>query len=107
MTWRVFGYRLGKQHLSDEQLLATWQEGDVDLHVGQCASCRTRSLELRAFLDAVQREAVAEADRVFTDERLADQHAHVMRRIDRALHPRRILSFPAAPQATPGMPLVA
>ncbi|OGR90460.1 MAG: hypothetical protein A2V88_14870 [Elusimicrobia bacterium RBG_16_66_12] len=107
MTWQVFGCRVGKQHLSDEHLLAAWQEGDVDVHLRECASCQARSLELRAFLDAVRTDAVAEADGVFTSERLAAQHAHVMRRLDRRVHPGRILSFPALPQRTPVLHLVA
>lgn len=107
MTWQVFGYRVGKEHLSDEQLLAAWQEGDADVHFRACASCQARSLELRAFLDAVRTDAVAEADRVFTSERLAAQQAHVMRRLDRTLHPGRVLSFPVLPQSTRVLPLVA
>jgi len=107
MTWHVFGYRVGTLHLSDEQLLVTWQEGDVDAHLDECASCQARSLELREFLDAVQADAVEEADRVFTAERLADQHAHVMRRLDRTLHPARVLSFPALRHGTPVAHLVA
>lgn len=107
MTWTVFGYRVGRRHLTDEQLLAAWQEGDVDLHLRECASCQARDLELRAFLDTVRADAVSEADRVFTSERLAAQHAHVMRRLDRTLHPGRLLNFPALPRRTPVLPLVA
>ena len=107
MTWQVFGYRVGQRHLTDEQLLVAWQEGDVDAHLDECASCQARSLELREFLDAVQADAVAEADRVFTTERLAAQHAHVMRRLDRTLHPARVLSFPALRRGIPVSHLVA
>lgn len=95
MTWEILGYRLGNRHLTDEQLLAAWQEGEPDAHLFACASCQARSQALRGFLESVRTEAGAAADDVFTPERLATQHAHVMRRLDRALHPARVLSFPA------------
>jgi len=107
MTLELFGYRVGSRHLTDEQLLAAWQEGEADPHLFGCASCQARSQALREFLETVRDEAVAEADEVFIAERLAAQHAHVMRRLDRTLHPARVISFPALPRGVPVVHLVA
>ncbi len=107
MTWHVLGYRVGTRHLSEEDLLAAWQEGEPDAHLDACASCQARSRALLEFLETVRTDAVAQADRVFTAERLAAQHAHVMRRLEGTLHPARVLSFPALPRGVPVVHLVA
>jgi hypothetical protein len=101
MTWEIFGYRLGARHLSDEQLLTAWQDGEADPHLFACASCQARSQALRGFLESIRDEAATAADEVFTPEKLAEQHAHIMRRLDRTLHPARVLAFPALTAATP------
>lgn len=44
--------------------------------------------------DALRDEAFAEADEIFTPERLAAQHAHIVRRLEAAERPARVIAFP-------------
>lgn len=104
---QAFARARNKGHLTDERLLAAWEDGARPPHLEACESCRARAGELRAFLDAVRESAVTEADRVFTPDRLAAQQAHVLRRLARTLHPARVITFPAAHRAMPVVRLVA
>lgn len=90
-----------QQHLHDDRLYECYladQFGELPDpscadHLTSCAVCRDRFSELAGFLEGIRDEADAEADEVFTHERLADQHAHIMRRVD--AHPgAKIISFP-------------
>jgi hypothetical protein len=63
-------------------------------HVSDCESCAAQYAEFARLMDDVRAEGEAEADAVFTPERLREQHQHIMRRVDRATRPGRVLSFP-------------
>jgi hypothetical protein len=63
-------------------------------HLLTCDACAARFAELGAFLDAVRAEGDAEADRVFTQERLRNQQQQIMRRLEHVGRAARIISFP-------------
>jgi hypothetical protein len=95
-------------HLDDGALAAAWVDSRLDNgvaahpHLAGCAACRARLAELGDWLDTVRADAMAEADEAFPPERLAAQHAQIMRRIDAAGRPARVITFPkmAAPIST-------
>jgi hypothetical protein len=45
-------------------------------------------------MDLLQAEGTAEADAVFTPDRLRTQHLHIVERLAHIAHPARIISFP-------------
>jgi len=63
-------------------------------HLADCHVCNTRYAELVAFMDTVRREGEAEADSIFTADRLRAQQQHIAKRIALVGRPARILSFP-------------
>ena len=63
-------------------------------HLADCAACATRYAELMAFMDALRRDGGAEADAIFTPERLRLQQQQIVRRIALLGRPARVLSFP-------------
>jgi len=63
-------------------------------HLLTCEACAARYAELTAFMDAVRAEGDAEADRVFTAERLWTQQQQIMRRLEHVGRAARIISFP-------------
>jgi hypothetical protein len=64
-------------------------------HLADCETCGGRYAELARFLDALRAEGDAEANDVFTAERLQAQQQQVARRIEHAGRPARVISFPA------------
>jgi hypothetical protein len=64
-------------------------------------------------MDEVSEVLRAEADVMFTDERLARQRAHILRRIEEDTRPGQVIAFPnaqparQAPRARPGMRWIA
>jgi anti-sigma factor RsiW len=89
-------------HLHEERLFDSYlaaQTGDpldppVAEHLADCAACGARYTELAAFMDTLRREGDAEADAIFTPERLRAQHQQITRRLALAGRPARVLSFP-------------
>jgi hypothetical protein len=63
-------------------------------HLADCASCAARYTELATFMNTLGREGEAEADAVFTPERLRLQQQQIERRIALAGRPARVISFP-------------
>jgi anti-sigma factor RsiW len=63
-------------------------------HLADCEACGARYAELTGFMDAVRSEGEAEADEVFTPERLRAQQQQIARRIEHVGRPARVLSFP-------------
>jgi len=90
------------RHLRDDRLVdcyVTERHGDaldppVAEHLGDCASCGARYLELAQFLDALRAEGDADADALFTPERLRAQHQQIARRLEAVGRPARVISFP-------------
>lgn len=91
------------RHLQDERLLDCYlaeRSGEaIDPpaaeHLADCASCGTRYTNLTQLMDRVRTEGVAEADAVFTPERLRAQQQQIARRIERVGRPVRVIGFPA------------
>jgi hypothetical protein len=63
-------------------------------HLQTCEPCAARYAELTAFMDAVRAEGDAEADRIFTPDRLWTQQQQIMRRLEQVGRAARIISFP-------------
>ena len=90
-------------HVHDDRLLDAYmaeRHGDavdppVSDHLADCPACSARYVELMTLMDAVRREGEAEADAIFTPERLRAQQQQVARRIEHAGRPARVISFPS------------
>jgi len=63
-------------------------------HLADCSVCNTRYAELLSLMETVRREGDAEADAVFTPDRLRAQQQDIARRIALVGRPARVLSFP-------------
>lgn len=63
-------------------------------HLTDCDACGARYAELVSLMDTVRREGEAEADAVFTADRLRAQQQQIARRIALVGRPARVLSFP-------------
>jgi anti-sigma factor RsiW len=89
-------------HLQEERLFDSYLaerggeliDPPVAEHLGDCPSCRSRYAELTAFMDALRRDGDAEADAIFTPERLRLQQQQIIRRMALVGRPARVLSFP-------------
>jgi len=83
-------------HLSDRAINESVITGEHPAHLDQCDLCADRARQASLWLDDVRDAAVGEADRVFTPERLTAQQAQIMRRLEQADEPSRIIAFPRA-----------
>jgi hypothetical protein len=89
-------------HLHDDQLFDCYlveRSGEpIDPptaeHLTDCQACGGRYTELVRFMDAIRVEGEAEADEVFTADRLRAQHQQIARRIERVGRAARVISFP-------------
>jgi hypothetical protein len=97
-------HRSTGRHLDDAALAEVWTNATADgsgaprdPHLAGCAECRVRYASFEAWMAEVRSEAVAEADELFTPEKLKTQQAHILRRLEAADHPTRIIAFPKAP----------
>lgn len=93
-------------HLSERELVDLWPRGAAHPHVASCGVCRAEYDELAQVLDAAH-DAGDEANALFTPERLAAQQAHILRRLENAERPARILSFPVSSRPFPSVRPVA
>lgn len=93
------------RHLQDERLFDCYlsiQSGEaldppVAEHLTDCADCGDRYAAMTHFLETVSADAAAEADEIFTPERLRIQQQQIARRLDHLGHPARVISFPGRP----------
>ena len=93
---------LRRHHLQDDRLFEcyfTERGGDaIDPptaeHLADCASCGERYTDFTRFMDRLRTEGDAEADEIFTCERLRLQQQQIARRIEHIGRPARIISFP-------------
>lgn len=87
-----------KPHVSEDALAAIATLGVVDaqaeVHLAACADCAARLDALARVLADVRAVAVEEADEVFDAERLNRQQDHVLRRLEHAGRPARVIEFP-------------
>jgi len=95
---------MGRQaHLSDDRLVEVCFEASItpgeEAHIAACDECRTRRARLESMLSDVSDAAAAEADEIFTAEKLATQHARILQRIEQDGRPARVINFPAASAA--------
>jgi hypothetical protein len=90
------------RHLREERLFDSYMAarggGAIDPpvadHLADCAECGSRYADLCAFMEALHDEGEAEADAVFTAERLRDQQHDIARRIEQVGRAGRVISFP-------------
>lgn len=90
---------LRRGHLSDAALVEVWTSGMHPAHLDQCSQCAGRALEMSRWLEDVQAVGRADADAVFTEDRLADQRDAILSRIAQLDRPAKVISFPAAAPA--------
>jgi len=89
-------------HLQDERLFDSYmaERGGAPLdppvleHLADCDACGARYAELTAFMDTLRADGDAEADAIFTPERLRLQQQQITRRLAHVGRPARVLSFP-------------
>jgi hypothetical protein len=88
------------RHLDDTALAAIWTDavlagGHISHpHLDVCGECRTRFDGFAGWLGELRHEAAAEAAEYFPLERLANQRAQILRRIEAAERPARVIAFP-------------
>jgi hypothetical protein len=90
------------RHLQDDRLfecyLAERHGEPIDLpaaeHLAGCGPCGSRYAEMATFMEALRRDGEADADAVFTPERLKAQQQQIARRLDHVGRPAHVLSFP-------------
>jgi len=82
--------------LSDAALIDVARTGERPRHVDQCDLCADRALELSRWLDDLKQVAAQAVEDAFPVERLAAQHGQIMRRLEQADEPVRVLEFPLA-----------
>jgi hypothetical protein len=94
------------QHLDDATLAEIWTNAVADgtppshPHLTACAECRLRFTSFTAWLDEVRDDAAIEADLAFPPERLAAQQNQILRRLEAAEQPTRVIVFPKASAVT-------
>jgi anti-sigma factor RsiW len=89
-------------HLQDERLFDCYlsvQNGDVldppvAEHLTDCDDCGERYAAMTHFLETLSANAAAEADAIFTPERLRAQQLLITRRLEHVGHPARVITFP-------------
>jgi hypothetical protein len=105
-------------HLSDDRLIELSLDRSPSAserkHLGACAACDARREDLSRLLAATVSVATAEADAVFTPERLTRQRARIVQRLEQEGRPGKVVIFPAGQmhhprplRARPGMRWVA
>lgn len=67
----------------------------IAVHLADCPACAARYAELAAFMDDLRTTGAADADDIFTPDRLRAQHQHIVRRLENAARPARVISFPS------------
>jgi anti-sigma factor RsiW len=89
-------------HLKDDHLLdcyvaersGTAPDGWAADHLSACEACERRYDDLSTFMDDLRAQADQELETVFPAERLAAQQQQILRRLEHAGRPARVISFP-------------
>ena len=97
------------QHLHDDRLFDCYLavrggetlDPPVAEHLTDCDECSQRYTALTQFMDGLKSEATAEADAIFTLDRLRVQRQQIARRLDLLGHPARVITFPGRLAAHP------
>ncbi len=94
-------------HLSDDRLIDVCLDhapaAAEQQHLATCGVCEERRASLARLLTDTSAVAVAEADAVFTEERLARQRAHILQRVEQESRQGRLISFPAGHTSSPSL----
>lgn len=105
--------RLTSPHLDDDVFAELWTNACAEgapvashPHLRECAVCRLRFASFSSWLAELRHDAVLEADEAIPAERLAAQQAQIVRRLEAAERPARVIAFPKHPVATPRPPSV-
>jgi hypothetical protein len=89
-------------HLSERTLVDVCMTGERPVHLDRCEICAERAVELGRWLDDTRAAALEEADAAFPAERLALQQTQILRKLEQADRPKRVISFPGyAPDERP------
>ncbi len=91
-----------KRHAGERQLYDHYyaeRTGEpIDPRVGEhlldCRLCSQRYADLILVLDEARADGAAEADAIFTADRLRTQRQQIERRLEHAARPARVISFP-------------
>lgn len=89
-------------HVDDDRLLESYLAGGdgaaldavASAHMSDCAACRARYSSVARAFDEIRLAADADADAVFTPERLREQQQHILRRAEQLHRSARVISFP-------------
>lgn len=90
------------RHLHDSRLfdcyLAECHGEPMDLpaaeHLADCGPCGSRYAKMAKFMEALRSESEADADAVFTPERLQAQRQQIARRLEHVGRSAHVISFP-------------
>jgi hypothetical protein len=90
-------------HLQEERLFDSYMaerggepiDPPVADHLADCEACSDRYAELTSFMETLRRDGSAEADAIFTPERLRQQQQQIVNRLAHVGRPARVLSFPS------------
>ena len=90
------------RHLRDDRLFECYlaeRDGEpMDLpaaeHLAGCKPCGARYADISTFMETLRVDGEADADAVFTPERLKAQQQQIARRLELVGHPAHVLSFP-------------
>jgi hypothetical protein len=92
--WTAAALRQAQGRPEPNRATAASDETASDVHLPDCAECRTRYANFCGWLETVRMEAIEEADAAFPAERLTAQQAHILRRLEAAERPARVIAFP-------------
>ena len=90
---------LRQGHLSERALVDAIMTGDRPAHLDRCEICAERAVDLGRWLDEARTLGSAAADAAFPPERLASQHAQIMRKLEQLDQPSRVIHFPSLSRA--------
>jgi hypothetical protein len=91
------GHHLEEERLFDSYLAVRGGQildPPVAEHLTDCDACGERYAELTQFMESLNVEATAEAEAIFTPERLRAQRQQIARKLEHLGHPARVISFP-------------
>lgn len=91
---RLVDWTLRQGHLDEAALTEAVLAGERPRHVDSCDRCAERMLAIGRWLADVKAVATADVDAAFPAERLAAQQAQILRRLEQADEPARVLEFP-------------
>jgi hypothetical protein len=92
-------------HLSDDRLIDLCLHHTTgateQAHLASCGVCEKRRADLARILTEVSDVAAAEADALFTAERLGRQRGRILQRIEQESRPGQLINFPASRGSSP------